>query len=728
MSIERFLRQESTELERQLAGAAVFFAGILLLALVIIRPENLPLRILHAFVGVLFITVVPGYLLRQLLEINEGSTTQMVLNTIGLSVCYCVGIAVIFDTLPIRSVGSLQNGVFTGLLVLTTGVMTFVVVRRKGWESLRNHRPFNYGRRLWVGIVLFTAIPVISILGTYFVNQTNANQIALIFVLLTAVSPTILWTGLLPRKLEPYAIFCVALAVLYFTTLISPHIWGWDTHYEYSAALSFLELGGWNASATNSLSALVTVTLFSAIYASVTGIPLAWVFKAVFPLLFALMPVGIYWISSRVFEDRSVALLAPFFAIFYYGFFKVIPGKQAFAEIFVVLFVMAALSTRMGGSRRNLLAACFLTGLVFSHYATSLLFLVFFATTVVGLIALSRVVGFTNPQGLTIARPSFVILLASVWILWFSVTADGVILERVVSTVGASIDQLFTQSSKRSGIAYASRSYGSLLWTLHKGIYVIVIGLSGLGVLRELISLYRRKRIDVRGEYAVIGAVVCVFVASSTILTYNMGFDRVLQIGLVILAPFVVLGARWPVVLIQNRISLSVPTEQHITPALAVVLAIMFVFSSGAIFAIAGDDVPAYSIGLDKDAGFPVYTDQEVAASRWVDEQLPVCAEIGVYSDRSRPNSRDGLLLSEVLPQQRIKAVSPDASTAQNITYMYVSDRPLDETDDLGDYIDPNSTTYYEETLSQAEIVYSRENVNIYRVDDEQTCSPTQLD
>ena len=706
-----------------MSGAGVLLAGSFLLALVTVRPESPPLAALRAVVGVAFITVVPGYLLRTVFSLRESSTTHAVLDSVGLSVLFCVVFAAAFDFLFGGVAGTLRGMTFSVLLVGTTGLMVGVVVRREEWEPLRRCRSALPGRRDWPEIALLTEIPLLAVVGTHFVNQSNTNHVALAFVLLAAAVPLMLHAGLVSEHLEAYAVFCVALGIIYHTALISPHIWGWDAHYEYNAARYFLELGHWESTSGHYLSSLLTVTLLSSLYAKVTGLPLAWVFKAIFPLLFALMPVGIYAVSKRVFEDRSVAVLAPFVAMFYYGFFKALPGKQAFAEIFVVLFLLAALAE----SRRVVLAVCFLCALVLSHYATSLLFLFFFGTTMIGLFALRRVDDFTIPGGFTVVRPPFVVALGLAWLLWYTVTADGVVVERVVSTVHVAAQQLVTQTSERSGIAYASQSYTSPLWVLHKGIYVVVIGLSGVGVLRELWRLYRRKIIDARAEYAVVGAVMCALLASATVITYSMGFDRVLQISLVVLAPFMVIGARWPVELLAERgVGSRILTRRTATAAIAVFLAVMFVFSSGAAFALTGEDVPAYSIGLNRNAGFPTYTESEVAATRWVDATLPVCADVGVYSDRARANSRDGLLLSEVMAKENLEPIPPNRSTAARIDYMYVSDRPLDESDDIGAYIDPNATKYHENVLSHAEVVYARDDVRVYRLDGRPTCPSTE--
>ncbi|MDS0295298.1 DUF2206 domain-containing protein [Halogeometricum luteum] len=724
MSVRRILHQNPTDSEKRLLGGVlVFLAGTYLLALAAVNIDNVVLGSLRVVVGFAFITLVPGYLLRRLFRIQASSVLQSLLDSVGLSILYCVVVAALLDVVLSRIAEPPPGSAFSVVLVLSISAMVVIVIRRGEWKPPSLSPSVRSDRRFRPAVALLTALPLVSVLGTHFVNQSNSNHVALLFVFLAATLPILLRTRVIPRSLRPYAVFCVALAVLYHTSLISPHIWGWDTHYEYNISLRLLERH-WDPTVSNSLVPLLTVTFLSGLYTTVTGLPLVSVLKVVYPVIFALMPVGVYVVSAHVFEDRGLAVIAPFFTIFYYGFFKVIPGKQAFAEVFFVLFLVAAVRSHLTESKRAVLAICFLSALVFSHYAASLLFCLFLGAAYAGALALTRTSRFTAPESYTIVRPLFVVSLGLIWLLWFNFTGGGVVVERVISTAQSTVHGLFSQTSDRSGIAYATRSSESLLWVLHKAIYVVVIGLGGLGVLRELVSLYHRQTIDVRGEYALIGAVMCAFIASAAVVTYNMGFDRALHIGLVVLAPFVVLGARWPVALLAERTSYSsLFSARNATTALSVFLAVMFVFSSGAVFAVAGQDVPEYSVGLNKNAGFPVYTENEVAATQWADDQLPVCAGIGVYSDRSRANSRDGLLLGEVIPQPRIELISPNQTTIQNSTYMYVSDRPLDYRNELGRYIEPNSTEYHDHILTHAEVVYARDNVRIYRVRERPECS-----
>lgn len=737
MSVRSILRSEPSESQRKLLwGGGYLVSATALLTLTTVESDHTVLRIMAVTLGIGFLGVVPGYLIRKALRIDESSVLLAVLNSVGLSVLYCVGLAVLVDTAlvgvvgvvpgvrPAGIVGSLQGVTFVVTLIATTGLGLAYVVSHREWEPKPVFEVLGTANRYRWAVGLLTAIPALSVLGTHYVNEFGDGRVALAFVAVAALVPLLLRAKVIPRNVEAYAIFCVALGVLYHTALISPHIWGWDTHYEYGTALHFLQQGQWNPAYASSLTPLLTVTLYSGLFSEVTALPLDTVFKTVYPVLFALMPVGVYWLSYRLTADRSVAVLAPFFVIFYYGFFKVIPGKQAIGELFLVLVLVALIARGVTTFQRRVLVIGFFSALVFSHYATSLLLVLFLGAAYVTLKTLVQAGLLENRNGgFTFLRPGYILLFCAIWLAWFGLTANGVNLDRVASAGVGAIEGPFGQHSGRSGVTYVTRPYGSFLWTLYKGLHVVVIGLAGLGVLREGTRLLRRRTVDARGEYAVLASVAYAFVGASTVVTFNMGFDRTLSLGLVILAPLVVLGARWSVRSVASRVRGTPAPEAAYATAVAVFLIAMFVFSSGAVFAVAGEDVPEYSIGLDEQAGFPVYTQEEVTATRWASEHLPACAKIGVYSDRSRPNSRDGLLLGEVVPKERIETIPPDRTTAGDASYMYVSDRPLDQSDDLGSYIDPTATAFHSEVLVDATLVYSRGPARIYQLGSRPECA-----
>ncbi|MBS7635669.1 hypothetical protein KEJ34_09390, partial [Candidatus Bathyarchaeota archaeon] len=86
------------------------------------------------------------------------------------------------------------------------------------------------------------------------------------------------------------AVFVVSIFLLYHTSLISEHIWGWDVQLEYYFSKLVLMNGWWNPSIYGSINGMPAIVLLAPSYAALCSIDLVWVFKIIYPILFSFVP------------------------------------------------------------------------------------------------------------------------------------------------------------------------------------------------------------------------------------------------------------------------------------------------------------------------------------------------------------------------------------------------------------------------------------------------------
>ena len=126
--------------------------------------------------------------------------------------------------------------------------------------------------------------------------------------------------------------------------------------------------------------AMLSVTILPAIYSSVLNMDPTWVLKIIYPLIFSLVPVGLFLIWKSY-----VGIKRAFFSAFLFmaqlTFYTEMIGldRQIIAELFLVLLFMVLLSKKMGRFNRNLCFIVFGAALVVSHYALSYIFIFFIA-------------------------------------------------------------------------------------------------------------------------------------------------------------------------------------------------------------------------------------------------------------------------------------------------------------------------------------------------------------
>jgi len=170
-------------------------------------------------------------------------------------------------------------------------------------------------------------------------------------------------------KLYPIVLYVIALAIILSVTLASwQYIVGTDSHLAYYFAQE--ALSGWDASIAHPGNSAIGDVLF----APTLGI---WfMFKIFYPMMFALVPVVLYYIYKKFLTDTE-AFLACLFFISVPPFTMEIPliTRQMFAELFLALFFLALVSDYKRFPKAIMLIVC--GGMVImGHYSLGIVLIV----------------------------------------------------------------------------------------------------------------------------------------------------------------------------------------------------------------------------------------------------------------------------------------------------------------------------------------------------------------
>lgn len=175
-------------------------------------------------------------------------------------------------------------------------------------------------------------------------------------------------------KAYPWLIYFIALGVLLLNSLPTNYVVGTDIHLEYYFAQLALK-NGWDSSIDHPVDAALGVNILAPMLSRLLGIPLVWVFKAIFPALFALVPVILYLIYSRYWSKRDAFLSALFF-ISVPTFIMELPGitRQQIAEVFLALFFLVMLRNLPGKVKYPMMLVL-AAGVIVSHYSSGVVLL-----------------------------------------------------------------------------------------------------------------------------------------------------------------------------------------------------------------------------------------------------------------------------------------------------------------------------------------------------------------
>jgi uncharacterized membrane protein len=226
-------------------------------------------------------------------------------------------------------------------------------------------------------------LPAVSAIGALQFNNGHGRILAIAGMaaaVATIVICTICANRMSPTQLA-LAIFGVALAAGWSFSLRSHFLYGWDIASEYRVAKTTFAAGIWHSNhPKDAYGAMLSLTTFPALLQALVGASPLLIFKAIYPVLFALFPVGLFGLANRLVGRRYAFMAAAFLVV--QGFFFQQMSGLARQEIGLLVFIgLVAAVLESGVPRRTQwpLVACFAIALVVSHYSTTYLAIDMFA-------------------------------------------------------------------------------------------------------------------------------------------------------------------------------------------------------------------------------------------------------------------------------------------------------------------------------------------------------------
>jgi uncharacterized membrane protein len=613
-----------------------------LLILVALSPWSLYVMLARYLVGIAYCLVIPGALILRVFKIHKLPAIESLSLTVGLSIAFVMFAGFVIN-LIYPQVGLLAP-ISTTPVLATFTISTLFLLLVCYFRDREFSDPVRIDIREHVSAPLLALflVPFLSIFGTYIMNYYNNNW--LLFVLLFVVALIILYVSLSkPRnELYPVAVFIISISLLFFTSLISSHLVGWDIQIESYISSVVIQNAHWNPAFPGTLyNSALSLTTFVPILSLLSGLDLTSIYKIIFPLLYSLVPLGLYALYRRQTNEK-IAFVSAVFFMSSYVFFVIMPqlAKQEIAEIFVVVFLLLIFNIQIRGGKRALLLIISMFSIVVSHYGTADLFaLVLFialAAQYVGGVRISRsaknqgyvpekkipILAKKNKNGayLTGKIPySFILLFLFFLFAWqlFAVNTGSIIaVSGVARSIFENLGELFNPNVVQ-GASLLQAQQSTLLHEITRYLYIIsqVAIVLGLAVYVLKIS---KKRFDSTYVYMSIAA-FGLLVASITLPYFASALNtiRIYHFALLFLSVFFVVG--WVGVTdLLHLVRLNVKPSYLRTwkKCLSVFLVVTFLFNSGIIYEIAHDNPESFS--LNTSLVYPIFTDGDVSGAAWI--------------------------------------------------------------------------------------------------------------
>ena len=651
------------------------------------------LGVIRQVAGFLYLTFIPGMTLVRALKLKRESLLERVFISVGLSISFIMLLGYSTNTigfsLGVKNPLSLAS-ILLPLSIFVLVICAYIYLDERKFESEKHSVVSVEIKKTWPTAIVLLALPFISLLSCFFSAGYHNNVISLFLTLgISAIYLlTVVSARIVPPKLYPLVLFAIAFALLLQTTMISPYINGYDIHSEYYCFVMTKNDSFWNLGPTGFVRAffvltysdMLSLTIFPLFYSTVLNLSGELIFKVIYPAIFSLVPVVLFFAFRELLEEKR-AILAVFFFMAVSTFYVQMAylARQMIAELLfaLVLLLYAKNGFNLRSRAEVLVLFMFFFGILVSHYAMTY-FLIFYVLCFL-------LVGLAKDHKLNMRGATHLLFLITLTFAWYAFASSPALLNdlgSVLSRITAGLNDIFGGGRdpyvlKALGVV----SVNSLWREIGRYVFYAVEILIIVGFLKFLAT---RKRLG-PNQIWFSGAVASMLILASSIVIPNfsttLNISRIFQIALFFLAPLFVIGGETLFGLIRRMLrpwhkGLSLGRFQRICFAtIALLIVFLFLFQSGFIFALVGDIPVSTSLTTDRRKAleslslYDSYTfSDDVYGARWTlanisNQSLFICDQI---------SAQNVLRSYGLVSGDRVRILTQDLKYVDRDAYIYL--------------------------------------------------------
>jgi uncharacterized membrane protein len=463
---------------RALFAALTGFALVVNILVLLIPHADL----VKITLGFIWLFLIPGWLITRIIKLDTPSAWERLAFTVGFSVLALMASGLLINTvIPLVGINHPMgtSELLFGLDVIWTVLAGLALLPRRT-DPLVFSIPKLNRSGVWITLAAAPML-VLTVLGAISLNNGGTGAYTYLMLLYATGYLALLTVKRekLPESALLAGIYTVGLCALLMTSLRGWYTTGHDIQREYQVFLITLSHLKWDISFyQDAYNACMSITILPTIVRQIMGINEVFVYKTVFQVLFAMVPVLVY-LTARRYSNRLVAMLAAIYFIAFPTYAQDMPmlNRQEIAFIFMGLIFLTIFNDTWSLKRRRWLVAMLGLGVVLSHYSTTYTMLTIFLM-VVALRYVMRMLGNffsknTSRRTMTFShwrrmRPAplnlaiVVFLLGASYIWSTQLTNTGGNITRVAGETVAAIVKGVKGDSQSSDTNYSLFSHSSL--------------------------------------------------------------------------------------------------------------------------------------------------------------------------------------------------------------------------------------------------------------------------
>jgi uncharacterized membrane protein len=457
-----------------------------------------------------YIFIIPGLLLNTILNIKTSKSWEKIIYTVGLSIFSILILGLLTSLiLPIFGVKKpltlLPVLITFNIFILIACLVVYLKKENIGYDVVL--RKYSNLDRLM--LIIPTIFPFLSVIGAFILNNNGTNFLTLI--LLGSIALYMLILIILYKRTDesiyPYIIFMIATSLLLMYSMRSWHISGYDINYEFKVFQVTKETGIWSMShfPENAYNACLSITILPTIISLFTKINDEYIFKLVFPIIFALTPVSMYLLLKK-YTEGIIAFFACIFFVSQIWFIEQMPtlARQEIALLFFVIILLVIFNGAISLLKKTILFTIFCFSMVVSHYTTTYIFASILSGAFMLVILYKQIISPLLKKMLKKSKPSdkvkkdkykyyiratYIIILIILIIFWM-----GVLTRTADNTLG-----IFKSTILQTGQSFNKNSLSEMINQVSvkiKGTGIPVTTMSLQKMINDTASEYKSYNID----------------------------------------------------------------------------------------------------------------------------------------------------------------------------------------------------------------------------------------
>lgn len=364
-------------------GPKNWFIIILLSLFVTNLVIILDLPFWRQIIASLFFNIVPGLLMLYILKLKRLDILKKITLSVGLSVSFLMLMGLLINQIYLLI--GVEIPLTTFLLLLSFDVvilfLTLIGYLQNRDMSFNVSLKLNIKDKLVSPVIFPLIFPFLSIIGTYTMNIYGNNTVLLFSMLLIPVYIVVitLLKDKIPKVTYPVAILSISIALLFIHGLISNYINGRDVYSEYASfQVTYTNLNWKMVNFPSVLTACLSTSLLPSIYCLLLKLNGMYIYKILYPLIFALTPLSIFVLSRKYLKKDFYAFTASLFFMFQLPFIDESHSmmREIIALLLFALVLMVYFDEEIEGMGKKILMLIFVFSIIVSHYTTAYVFFI----------------------------------------------------------------------------------------------------------------------------------------------------------------------------------------------------------------------------------------------------------------------------------------------------------------------------------------------------------------